>query len=383
MQVLHELRKLGRSQPEKGPPIPVAFSMLGQVGHVERRRGIYLNKALERHVRGLLKDNYRAEQAAFELTRGRFTAAQLLDVAKLGTDSSDAIRAIKSMRGAISKWDDVTNARTSGKSWDFLGTKASQVTVANSWSSFIRSGGNPGAASYNNIPGPAAFDSNTVGAWPLPMALGPAENLYLTNLGCNHQTGTNIVLAVDVLQAAGNILTSIVTSQNVSTTVLPRWTGGGGLQMTLEVTTAPGTATGIPNVTVNYTDQDGNALSSTGAISIGTTSAAVFRLLPTQDGPMIRFAAGDYGVRSVQQVTFSASSAGVGGNVALLIYKPLLIVPTLAVTSWIERSTPAQVGGIRQLTEVVQGSKPFIGFFVLTSTTSTGIQNYLIETVYG
>lgn len=383
MNVLAELRKLGHRIPAKAPPIPVCLSGLGTVGHVETRRGLYLNSMLEGHVKGLLRDNAKAERLAHEMTGGRISAAELLHVYQLGSDKRDAIKALKSMRGAITSWDAVVNARSSGKGWDYLGTKASQTTVANNWSSFLRTAGNPGAMSFNSIPGPAAIDSSTTGAWPLPMSLGAAEHLYMTNFGTNHATGTNIVLAVDVLQAAGNILTSIVTSQNVTTTTLPRWTGGAGLNMTLEVQTAPGTSTGVPNVNILYVDQSGNAAENTGNITWGATSPAVGRLLPLQDGPMIRFNSGDFGVRSVHQVTFSASAAGAGGNMALIIYKPLLLLPTLAVTSFVERSTPAQIGGIRQLTEVVQGSKPCIGFFVLTSTTSTGVQTYLIETVWG
>lgn len=383
MQVLHELRKLGQQLPAKAPPIPVAFDSIGTVGHVEHRRGIYLNSATARLTRALLRDNYKAERLAKDLTNGRATAAELLELARLGSDRRDAIRAIKSMSMAISSWDNVVSARSSGKSWDFLGTKASPTTVANQWHSNMQGAGNPGAVTFGTGSGVAALDSNTVGAWPLPMSLGAAENLYLTNMGVNHATGTNVVLAVDVIIGAGGILTSIVTSQTINTTALPRWTGGAGLQMTLQVVTTPGTATGIPNVTINYTNQANTAAQSTGAVSIGATSAIAGRLLPIQDGPMVRFASGDYGVRSIQQVTFSASSAGAAGAVAALIYKPLLIVPTLSTTTWVERSTPAQIGGIRQLTEVVQGSKPCIQFFVLPSTTSTGIQNYLIETVYG
>ena len=383
MQVLHELRKLGRSLAPKSPPIPISFTGIGLVGHVENRRGVYLNSGIERHVRALMRDHYRAERLAREISNGRLGAHDLLPVAALGSDSRDAIRAIKSMTAAIVSWDNVVAARGNGKSWDYMGTKASQTTVANQWSSFLRTAGNPGAMSYGAIPGPAALDSATAGAWPLPMALGASEDLYLTNVGTNHQTGTNIVLAVDVLQAAGNISATIVTSQLVTTTTLPRWTGGAGLQMTLEVVTAFGTATGVPNVTISYVDQSGNAAESTSAISIGATSLIAGRLFPIQDGPVVRFNTGDYGVRSINVVTFSASSAGAGAAAAAIIYKPLLLVPTLATTSFVERSTPAQIGGIRKLTSVSQGSEPAIGFFVLPSTTSTGVQTYMLETVWG
>jgi hypothetical protein len=384
MDVLGELRKLGHSLNPGNPTIPVALSDVGTIGHVEPgRRGLYINSMLESHVDALIRDNDRAEAVAREVSGGRYTAAQLLEVARLGTDSRDAIRAIKSMRGAITSWDAVTSARSNGQSWDYMGTKASQTTVANQWSSFLRTAGSPAAMTYTGIPGPPARSSTDTGAWPLPISLGVSDDLYLTNFGTNHATGTNIVLLVDVLQAAGNISATIVTSQNVTTTALPRWTGGAGLQMTLEVTTAFGTATGIPNVTINYVDQSGNAAESTSAISIGATSLIAGRLLPLQDGPMIRLNSGDFGVRSINQVTFSASSAGAGAACAAIIYKPLLLVPTLAVTSFVERSTPAQLGGIRRLTSVTQGSMPCLGFFVLPSTTSTGVQTYMIETVWG
>jgi hypothetical protein len=384
MDVLAELRKVGHALAPGSPPIPVALSDVGTIGHIEPgRRGLYINSMLESHVDALIRDNDRAEAMAREVSGGRYTATQLLDVARLGTDSRDAIRAIKSMQAAITSWDLVTAARGNGQAWDYIGSKASQTTVANQWSSFLRTAGSPGAMTYSGIPGPAALDSNTTGAWPLPMSLGASDDLYLTNFGTNHATGTNIVLLVDVLQAAGNISATIVTSQNVTTTTLPRWTGGAGLQMTLEVTTAFGTATGIPNVTINYVDQSGNVAESTSAISIGATSLIAGRMFPIQDGPMVRLNTGDYGIRSINQVTFSASSAGAGAACAAILYKPLLMVPTLAVTSFVERSTPAQLGGIRRLTSVTQGSKPALGFFVLPSTTSTGVQTYMIETVWG
>lgn len=383
MDVLGELRKYGHRLPAKAPPVDVWLEGLGTVGHTEHGRGLYLNSLLKPHVEGLIRDNERAEALAKELTGGRVGAKQLLDTYALGSDKRDIIRAIKEMSMAVSSWDAVTNARSTGKFWDYMGTKVSQTTVANQWSSFFRTNGNPSAGSYSAIPGPAALDSSTAGAWPIPITLGVSEDLYLVNFGQNHATGTNITLVVDLLQGAGSISATIVTSQTVNTTALPRWTGGAGVQMTLEVVTAFGTATGIPNVTINYTDQSGNAGSSTGAISIGTTSLIAGRLFPIAQGAQVNLASGDFGVRSVEQVTFSASSAGAGAAAALLMYKPLLMVPSLATTSFVERSTPAQVGGIKQLTTVSGGSEPCLTFFVLSSTTSTGVQTYLMEMVYG
>src|SRR6185312_9676722 len=209
MDVLAELRKVGHALQPKCEPIPLTMGNMGVVGYADHRRGLYLNPLTARHIRAMIRDNERADRAARDISNGRLTAADILPVAGLGTDHTDAIRAIQSMRGAITSWDSIVTARGANRFWDFIGTKASQTTVANRWSSFARSGGMPGAMSYSNIPGPAALDSATTGAWPLPMSLGATDSLYLTNFACNHATGTNIVLAVDLLMAAGNILTSI------------------------------------------------------------------------------------------------------------------------------------------------------------------------------
>lgn len=384
MDVLGELRKVGYGLSPKAEPIPISMNDVGIIGHVDGRQGVYINSGIRHHVKALLKDHYRAEQAARELSNGSLGAHDILPIVGMGSDSRDAIKAIKSMKGAITSWDSVINARQAAKAWDYMGTKASvAAAVTNNWYSSLRAAGNPQAMTGGAIPGPTAIDSASTGAWPLPMSLGATENLYMTNFGVNHQTGTNVVLVVDVLQNAGSITATIVTAQNVSTTTNLRWTTDNSLQMILEVTTAFGTATGVPNVTVNYTNESGTASRSTGAISIGTTNYAAAVLFPRQDGVITRLQAGDVGVRSIQQVTFSASSAGAGAACAAIIYKPLLLVPTLATTTYVERSTPAQIGGIRLLTSNTQGSKAAIGFFVLVSGASTGIQTYMIETVWG
>lgn len=378
MNILKELRKVSAGLQPKCAPVPVCLSDLGQVGHVSREHGLYINSAMRRPVRSLIADHYRAERVAREISNGWLGADDILPIMARASDTRDAIKAIKSMRMAISSWDGVTSARGSGKGWDYLGTKASQTTVANVWSSFLRTAGNPGAASYTAIPGGARMTSASAGAWPLPMTLGGSEDLYLTNVGTNHATGTNIVLVADVLVNAGTISATSTTSQNISSTSLSRWTTGEGVNMTLEITTALGAT--AANITLSYTDQAGNTGNSTGAIAL-TTSGIAGRLQPVQDGPMIRLATGDYGVGTIEACILSASM--VSGVLAALLYKPLILVPTLSTTTFVERSTPAQVGGIRKLTDTAGGEKPFIGFMVLTSTTSTGVQTYLLETVWG
>lgn len=378
MNVLQELRNVGYRQAAKAPPIPVVLPGLGQVGHVEKQRGLYLNSALERHVKALMRDHYRAERAARELTSGRFGAGELLNIAKLGTDSTDAIRAIKGATAAIASWGDLMTAYDAGKHWEYIGVKQSLVFTANTWSSLLRAPGNPGALGAYGTAAPPSYSSDTAGAFPLPMALGATDNLYLTNVGVNQGTGTNITLLVDLLQAVGGLATASSLTHNCTTTTMPRWTGGSGLQISMEIVVQDAGGS-VATATFNYVNQSGTPVNSV-ATSIDEQRAV--GSLMDGSATAIRFAAGDYGVRSLNTIVGTAT-AGSSSTWAALIYKPLILIPTLSTLSWTDRRDNVQIGGLRQLTEVAQGSKPCLGFFVLPSGVGVGGQQYLIETIWG
>ena len=378
MNILQELQKLSRGLQPRTAPAPLVWPGIGPVGHLSSDHGVYVNTAYRNPIASMLRDQAKIDLLAADVSNGRLPAEALLSAAKRVSDTTDAVRAIKKMRGAITSFNDVIDARGNGQYFDYFGVKASQTTVANNWSSFLRTAGVPAAASYSNIPGGGRMTSATTGAVPIPVTIGGSDHLYLTNAVANHVTGTNVHMYVDVLVSAGNILATSATSQNISTTSLSRWTSGEGLAMTLEVTAALGAT--AANITISYTDQAGNTANSTGAIAL-TTGAATGRLVPVQDGPMIRLATGDYGVRTIEGCILSASMTG-SGVMAALIYKPLVVCPTMTLNLWNERSTPAQLSGIKQLTSAVGGELPFVGSFVLASTTSTGIILQWLEFVY-
>jgi|688.fasta_scaffold126934_2 hypothetical protein len=378
MNILQELQKLSRGFQPRTAPVPLVWPGIGPVGHLSSDHGVYVNTAYRNPIASMLRDQAKIDLLAADVSNGRLPAEALLAAAKRVSDTTDAVRAIKKMRGAITSFNDVIDARGNGQYFDYFGVKASQTTVANNWSSFVRTAGVPAAASYSNIPGGGRMTSATTGAVPIPVTIGGSDHLYLTNAVANHVTGTNVHMYVDVLVSAGNILATSATSQNISTTSLSRWTSGEGLAMTLEVTAALGAT--AANITISYTDQAGNTANSTGAIAL-TTGAATGRLVPVQDGPMIRLATGDYGVRTIEGCILSASMTG-SGVMAALIYKPLVVCPTMTLNLWNERSTPAQLSGIKQLTSAVGGELPFVGSFVLASTTSTGIILQWLEFVY-
>jgi hypothetical protein len=378
MNILQELQKLSRGLQPRTAPVPLVWPGIGPVGHLSSDHGVYINTAYRNPIDSMLRDQAKIDLLAADVSNGRLPAEALLAASKRVSDTTDAVRAIQQMQGAITSFNDVIDARGNGQYFDYFGVKASQTTVANNWSSFLRTAGNPAAASYSNIPGGGRMTSATTGAVPIPVTIGGSDHLYLTNAAANHVTGSNVHMYVDVLVSAGNILATSATSQNISTTSLSRWTSGEGLAMTLEVTAALGAT--AANITISYTDQAGNTANSTGAIAL-TTGAIAGRLVPVLDGPMIRLATGDYGVRTIEGCILSASMAG-SGVMAALIYKPLVVCPTMTLNLWNERSTPAQLSGIKQLTSAVGGELPFVGSFVLASTTSTGIILQWLEFVY-
>lgn len=354
MNFIQECDGFARQLPLRSPPVPVGHPLIGKIGLCIPGVGFRVQGMSRSSLNALLRDEDRFRKAPEKLVK----------------------KALRE-RGAITTWDGVLAARGGGKGDDFMGFKASQTTVANQWSIFYRSTGVPGAGAYTNIPGGAVHTRASAGAWPLISPTDP-DKKYLLSPGANHLTGTNIVCLVDLLVAAGNINANATGAQTVNTTALTRYTDGVGVMMIFDVTTALGAT--ASNVTVAYTNQAGTGSRSTGAIAM-TTSCIVYRAQPVSGGIIMPLQATDYGVRSVQTVTFSAAMAA--GVVSILLYKPLWLIPTLGATYWVEPTTPQMLSGFTEL--VVDGSFVMgcLTPFVLTSTTSTGVQTYMLKTCMG
>jgi hypothetical protein len=129
-----------------------------------------------------------------------------------------------------------------------------------------------------------------------------------------------------------------ITAQALNNTVtLPRYTSGAGVQAFLTPSTVMGAAT--PNLSIGYTNSAGTATRATPAtLPIGNSAAAVTNIVYSgtgagKYGPFMPLQAGDSGIRSVQNVTISASY--LSGVLNLVLCKPLMTLPitTLGVTA--------------------------------------------------
>ena len=138
-------------------------------------------------------------------------------------------------------------------------------------------------------------------------------------------------------------------SQQVMTNVatLPRYTDGRGVKMFLEATTALGatavnfsSAQTVPANGFTYTDADGTPNSYLpGTIAIGAAagsralqSIVHSGLAANTFGPFIPMAAGDTGVRSVENFQMTAGTAS-ASTAALVLCKPLATIPLISSTA--------------------------------------------------
>lgn len=285
-------------------------------------------------------------------------------------------------RGAITTYDGIISARAGGKAEDVCISKLSITTAAQAFSSLFRASGQPGVGTYTNIPGGAVMIRSNVGAWSLGLSNPGTDKKYLLTFGYNSGSAIDWGMLVDLLVCCGNILATINTAQTVNSVAQTRQYGatlGAGVMMTFEITTALSAT--AHNMTVNsYTDQDGNAASTTAA-ETGLSGGIVQRLVPASLGPWMQLASGDFGVRSVEQYTNSAALAA--GIFALNLYFPLAFVPGLAANIYVERDSTVQIDG---LSELVKDGSNVIGcltMFVQTNSTTSGNLRAFLRTCAG
>lgn len=183
----------------------------------------------------------------------------------------------------------------------------------------------------------------------LPAGLSAATDYWTVR-----QSATTSKLAASYDDAVANTtidITSTGTGTHTITSYIPRYTTGDGVQWFTTANTALGA--GTPNVTCTYTDSAGNtgntipgtaplskASAGIGTIDCSGTGAGKY-------GPFYPLAAGDRGVRSIQQLNLSATHTS--GTLAWMLAKPLLTLPMTTVGVAAERDLLNQVPSLPQV----------------------------------
>ena len=192
-----------------------------------------------------------------------------------------------------------------------------------------------GTPASGAVPGAAAIPTRaTAGALPFVAPSG-GRDLHLIGASLTPITA-GVYLLYDRLMHCGGLSGTVTTAQTVQgaspgTPPITRNTGGAGNMAWYEIYTAIGTS--APTLTMTYTDQDGNAATST--INIGATG---FREVTRAQ--RIPLAAGDTGIRSIQSVQLTATT-GTAGNFGITLAKPLAWLPvsTGGAAGWRDYTT--------------------------------------------
>ena len=251
------------------------------------------------------------------------------------------------MAGFTSTDDMVNQVSTNGNFFRSDWQKSTFATTAHTagvWYSLFRGGGNPAADTIlgtgTNLAFQALTDATTnatgirhggdVGDYKVLLSAA-AQTAAATTAPC-------VLMLVDLLGFYPITTVTTTGDQALNNTVtLPRYTDGAGVQAFVTPSTVMGA--GTPNIRLTYTDSGGTAGNLTPTtLPIGNTAAPVTQIVYSgtgsgKFGPFMPLAAGDSGIRSVQQ--FNLSATYTSGVLNLVLCKPLCTIPitTLGVTA--------------------------------------------------
>lgn len=183
----------------------------------------------------------------------------------------------------------------------------------------------------------------------LPSGLSLATDYWTVR-----QSSTTSKLATSYANAvAGTTIdfTTNGTGTHTITTYLPRYTTGAGVQCLVTPTTVCGAAT--PNMSITYTNSAGTGSKSTpSTLPIGKTAAPIGIVNYSgtgsgKYGPAMPLAAGDAGIRSIEQLNLSVSY--VSGALSYVMFKPLLTLPMTTIGVAAERDLLNQIPSLPQV----------------------------------
>lgn len=147
---------------------------------------------------------------------------------------------------------------------------------------------------------------------------------YLARVKVSNAGPRGTLILIDRLSHQGGLSGIVTTAQttNLPTAALTRNTSGVDVKVALYAYSAIGTT--ATTVSMNYTNQAGTSGRVSPLRAIGTTTfgGAADRFLE------MPLAAGDYGVRSVESVTITATT-GTAGNLGVVLYRQLLALPLM------------------------------------------------------
>jgi hypothetical protein len=206
---------------------------------------------------------------------------------------------------------------------------------------------------------------------------------HLLNMGAITTVGGGIpstLLLVDIEGYWPGISNNTLSAQTLVGTPSLRATNGEGLRLYwVQTAAAGGTA---QNLALSYTNQAGNTGNALPVTVAMTASAIVGHISHSGTAannytPFLPLASGDFGVRNVASVTFSAANTGTG---ALVLAKPIMEIPLGIVSLYHNKDMLSQTPSLPVIPNgACLGFILIAGGGVAASTTFAGH----VETVWG
>lgn len=204
----------------------------------------------------------------------------------------------------------------------------------------------------------------------------------LLNLGAISTAATGVpstLILVDIEGYWPGITNNSAVAQTLTGTPTLRATNGVGTRLYWVQTSAAGAT--AQNLSLSYTDQAGNT-GNTLPVTVAMTASAIVGhishsgVAANNYGPFLPLASGDYGVRNVATLTFSAANTGTG---ALVLAKPLMEIPLGVASLYHNKDTLSQTPSLPIIPDgACLGFILVAGAAVAASTTFMGH----IETVW-
>lgn len=269
--------------------------------------------------------------------------------------------------GALTYYADLVSA-LSAPHQQVLLAKSLTVASGTRWNSTWRSAGAPDLGS---IPTTGAIcDNTTIGGMRQKDPLAGNESFMVAeSLTVGMASGQGSIMIADRLSHMGGLSGTVTTAQTVSLPALTRYTSGEFCIPGVEIYTTIG-STGT-TFTANYTDQSGSAKTSQ-PVPIGATGLnAIGQFIP------FSLSNGDYGTRTVSDLTLAATT-GAAGNFGVTLIRPLLVIPVNVFQDFAVSGDPLRKLGLL-LPKVQPGAcltMMFLGAGAVTSSLSGNI-NFL------
>jgi len=251
----------------------------------------------------------------------------------------------------------------------FFAKNATATLVAGRPTSLYTLAGNPGAGTANTGLTGANYVSSTTVPNGIIYHQDPASgNSYLARFEGVSSAQPGVLLLLDRLWDCGPAVSS-TSAQTITQPTLPARdangaTAGAGVLLAIETIAATSSTAAV--ISVTYTNSGGTGSRTAAFIDLPTAATNAIG-----NWYRIGLQAGDYGVQSVQSVTFTTDWTS--GTIALVAYR-LLAAMELPGTG-IPNALDLLTGGFPQL---YNGTCPFL-VFVPSTTTATYISGEYLE----